>query len=73
MNEIEQIAARARARRRITQADIDALLVEKDQLLKRGVIILMTDDYAARDRWLNEYRSMCRRINENTAELEAAA
>ena len=66
-------AARAISKRRITQADIDALIVEKEQLLNRGIVILMRNDYAERDRWLNEYRSMCRRINENTAELEAAA
>lgn len=73
MSTIDEIAARAIAKRRITQADIDALTREKDQLLKRGLIILMRDDYEARDRWLAEYRSLSRRINENTAELEAAA
>ena len=73
MNQIEQIAARAIQNRRITREMIDAQIAEKEQLLKRGLIILMRDDYEARDRWLNEYRSICKRINENLAELKEAA
>lgn len=50
------------------------LIAEKEQLLKRGLIILMrADDYAGRERFLNEYNALCRIINENEKQLEAAA
>ena len=50
------------------------LIAEKEQLLKRGLIILMrADDYAGRERFLNEYNALCRIINENEKLLEAAA
>lgn len=50
------------------------LIAEKEQLLKRGLIILMrADDYAGRERFLNEYNALCRIINENQTILEAAA
>lgn len=50
------------------------LIAEKEQLLKRGLIILMrADDYAGRERFLTEYNAICRIINENQTILEAAA
>jgi hypothetical protein len=50
------------------------LIAEKEQLLKRGLIILMrADDYEGRERFLNEYNAICRIINENEKLFEAAA
>jgi hypothetical protein len=50
------------------------LIAEKEQLLKRGLIILMrADDYAGRERFLNEYNALCRIINENEKQLGSAA
>lgn len=50
------------------------LIAQKEQLLKRGLIILMrADDYAGRERFLNEYNALSRIINENERILEAEA
>ena len=59
---------------RVTPERQEQLIAEKEQLLKRGLIILMrADDYAGRERFLNEYNALCRIINENEKLLEAAA
>ena len=59
---------------RITLERQAQLIAEKEQLLKRGLIILMrADDYEGRERFLNEYNALCRIINENEKLLEAAA
>jgi hypothetical protein len=50
------------------------LIAKKEQLLKRGLIILMrADDYEGRERFLNEYSALSRIINENERILEAEA
>ena len=59
---------------RITHERQEQLIAEKEQLLKRGLIILMrADDYAGRERFLNEYNALCRIINENERILQAEA
>jgi hypothetical protein len=59
---------------RITTERQEQLIAEKEQLLKRGLIILMrADDYAGRERFLNEYNALCRIINENEKQLGSAA
>jgi len=59
---------------RVTLERQEQLIAEKEQLLKRGLIILMrADDYAGRERFLNEYNALCRIINENEKLLAAAA
>jgi len=59
---------------RVTLERQAQLIAEKEQLLKRGLIIFMrADDYAGRERFLNEYNALCRIINENEKLLEAAA
>ena len=59
---------------RVTAKRQAQLIAEKEQLLKRGLIILMrADDYAGRERFLNEYNALCRIINENEKLLEDAA
>jgi hypothetical protein len=73
MDRIVTIVERARHKTRITPDTITRLEEEKARLLQRGQIILMSADYEARERWLNEYHSLCRRINEDKAEIEAAA
>jgi hypothetical protein len=50
------------------------LIAKKEQLLKRGLIVLMrADDYEGRERFLNEYNALCRIINENEKHLGAAS
>jgi len=59
---------------RITLDRQAELIAEKEQLLKRGLIILMrADDYEGRERFLNEYNALCRIINENERILQAEA
>jgi len=59
---------------RVTLERQAELIAEKEQLLKRGLIILMrADDYEGRERFLNEYNALCRIINENERILEAAS
>lgn len=70
MSTITDTITRARAARCVTTETIRDLEDEKARLLKRGLVILMrADDYAARERWLVEYSSLCRRLNENRAEV----
>lgn len=70
MSSITDTITRARAARCVTPDTIRDLEAEKARLLARGLVILMrADDYAARERWLAEYSSLCRRINENRAEV----
>ena len=75
MNGTDRIthAVHAGITRRNTQHHLDALNADKDQLLRRGLLIMLGNDYAERDKWLNEYRSICRLIHENENELERAA
>jgi hypothetical protein len=50
------------------------LIRQKEQLLKRGLIVLMrADDYEGRERFLAEYSALSRIINENEKQLEAAS
>lgn len=71
---IAEAINKARAYSRVTPERQAELIAEKEQLLKRGLIILMrADDYAGRERFLNEYNALCRIINENEKQLEAAA
>jgi len=59
---------------RVTLERQAELIAEKEQLLKRGLIILMrADDYEGRERFLNEYNALCRIINENERTLQAEA
>lgn len=74
MDSINRVIARHIDHSRITHERQAELIAEKEQLLKRGLIILMrADDYAARERFLTEYNALCRIINENQTILEAAA
>jgi hypothetical protein len=73
---MERIAAtisQARARCGVTPERQAALVNDKEQLLKRGLAVMMSNDYAARELWLNEYASLCRVIHENENDLEQAA
>ena len=70
MARIIEIVERARHKTRITPETITRLEEDKARLLRRGQIILMGADYEARERWLAEYHSLCRRIRENQAELD---
>ena len=72
MPRIIEIAERAKTRRDPREA-IARIEAEKAHMLKRGPIILMSGDLAERERWLNEYQSLCRCLRENQAELEDAA
>lgn len=74
MDSIRRTIARHIDHSRITPERQAELIAEKEQLLKRGLIILMrADDYAGRDRFLNEYNALCKIINENQTILEAVA
>jgi len=75
MNATDRIAHAVHAgiTRRNPQQHIDALNADKDQLLRRGLLIMLGNDYAERDKWLNEYRAICRLIHENENELKSAA
>lgn len=72
MPRIIMIAERAKAKRD-PHATLRRLEDEKATALKTGMRILMSGDYEARERWIASYKSLCRRINENRAELEDAA
>ena len=72
MPRIIEIAERAKAKRD-PHAAIARIESEKAHMLKRGPIVLMSGDLAERERWLNEYQSLCRCLRENQAELEDAA
>lgn len=63
---------RARANRDIRR-HITQLEQEKQQLLRRGTLIMLNGSNADRDKWINEYRSICRIINEDTIELRGMA
>ena len=58
---------------RITRERQDELLRDKERLLTRLTTALLSDDYATRNRLLNEYRSLSRIINENEYQLEGAS
>lgn len=70
---ITQTIAEARARSRVTPERQAELIAEKERLLQRGQLLMMTTDYAGRERFLNEYRSLSKIINENERELGRAA
>lgn len=73
MSRINKIITIARARdRRVTHETIAELVRDKERLLNRGQIILMANDFEARERWLAEYSALSRRINDAQIELEAA-
>lgn len=72
MPRIIEIAERAKTRRDPHEA-IARIETEKAFMLRRGPIVLMSGDLAERERWLNEYQSLCRCLRENQAELEDAA
>lgn len=69
---INAAISRARANRD-ARACIRQLEADKDQLLRRGTIIMLGGTNAERERWINEYRSICRLINENQNELRSMA
>lgn len=69
---INAAISRARANRDVRTC-IRKLEADKEQLLKRGTIIMLGGTNADRDRWVNEYRAICRLINENTTELRSMA
>lgn len=52
---------------------LDRLYADKEQLLKRGLLTILRGDDEDRERFLTEYRSICRLINENEHELRSAA
>ena len=59
---------------KVTRERQAELIRQKEQLLKRGLIILMrADDYEGRERFLAEYSALSRIINENEKQLEAAS
>lgn len=72
MPRIIMIAERAKANRDV-HANIKRIEDEKARMLDRGLHVMMSGDLAERERWLNEYQSLCRTLSENQAELETAA
>lgn len=73
MQRISRLCAEGRARcakRIVTREDQERLLEEKHYQLRRGVTIMLGLDYAARERWLTEYTSLTRLIDENQILLE---
>jgi hypothetical protein len=73
MSRITQTITEARARCVVTPERQAELVSDKEQLLERGLVVMMSNDYAARELWLNEYASLCRVIHENEHDLEQAA
>jgi len=51
-------AGRERARSMYTRERLHELHAEKDRLVRRGLIVLMSRDYAAVDAWRSEYASL---------------
>lgn len=74
MDRIHETITRHLGHTRVTPERQAELVAEKEQLLKRGLIILIrADDYEGRERLLNEYSALSRIINENERILEAEA
>lgn len=72
MNQIEEIAQRARTKTQPTQESIQRLRNERSELLHKGERLLLGGcSYEERERFINEYQAIVRRINEDQADLDA--